>query len=274
VLVWGCSATVRRHDGVALEAVFDSIAFKRDMKDMWQEGWLAPLIPRAIKTSIDLSHVPSQNGDFSESKLALEVNTPKRNAMIVEAWLKFARPTRKSTLVFGVDVQHTKDLVSEFTRAGVEAHAITGNTPAQVRQQLLEAFRAQEFPVLINCSIFTEGTDIPCIDCIVMARPTKSSVLFQQMVGRGLRLYDNKPDCLCLDIVDNMGRNTIYTAPTLMGLTPEFDTQGSVCFHVELHVVNLGAWSAGESVMAAYEKIKKIALVSHSCFDKVIDDFV
>jgi ATP-dependent helicase IRC3 len=74
--------------------------------------------------------------------------------------------------------------------------------------------------------VYTEGTDIPITDCIIMARPTKSSVLFQQMLGRGLRLFPGKADCLILDMVDNCGRNTVVTVPSLLGLDPDFDTNG------------------------------------------------
>lgn len=79
---------------------------------------------------------------------------------------------------------------------------------------------------MFGLQVYTEGTDIPTTDCIIMARPTKSSVLYQQMLGRGLRLYPGKTDCLVLDMVDNCGRNTVLTVPSLLGLDPSFDTCG------------------------------------------------
>ena len=75
--------------------------------------------------------------------------------------------------------------------------------------------------VFISLGILTEGTDIPIIDCILMARPTKSTVLFQQMFGRGVRLYPGKKDCLVIDFVDNFSKSGcegLVTFPTLMGL--------------------------------------------------------
>eukprot|EP00042_Codosiga_hollandica_P016971 m.44877 g.44877 ORF g.44877 m.44877 type:complete len:632 (+) comp47101_c0_seq4:23-1918(+) len=241
VLLWGCSATVRRHDGIALETAFEKITFQSNLFDMWNEDWLTPLVPLKISSVVDLSAIPtSASGDFGEAKLAQAVNTSRRNQLIVSSWKKFAQHSRKSTLVFAVDVQHARDLADAFNSEGIEAFAVDGSTEPSLRAQKLDEFRGRSLPVMINCNVFTEGTDIPCVDCILLARPTKSSVLFQQMIGRGLRLYPDKPDCLCLDIVDNVGRNTVFTTPTLLGFHPEFDT-------------------AGLSVMEAFEKVKRLA---------------
>jgi ATP-dependent helicase IRC3 len=128
--------------------------------------------------------------------------------------------------VFAVDVQHVHDLREAFIAHGIHAVAVTGKTKRKERASLLQAFRNKEIPVLINCGVFTEGTDIPVVDCIVMARPTKSHILFQQMLGRGLRLSEGKPNCLVLDFVDNAGRNTAVTVPSLLGYDPEHEMDG------------------------------------------------
>jgi superfamily II DNA or RNA helicase len=99
---------------------------------------------------------------------------------------------RKSTLVFAVNVQHIQSLVEVFRRAGIDARGVHGKTPGHERRATLEAFRKQEFPVLVNCALVTEGVDIPPIDCLMMARPTRSDVLLQQMLGRGMRIHPGK----------------------------------------------------------------------------------
>lgn len=81
--------------------------------------------------------------------------------------------------------------------------------------------------MLINCGVFTEGTDIPCIDCILVTRPTLSSVLLHQMIGRGLRTHENKKDCLVIDIVDNLSRYNLMTTPSLFGLHHSFNARGA-----------------------------------------------
>ncbi|CAG8459026.1 26208_t:CDS:2, partial [Gigaspora rosea] len=99
--------------------------------------------------------------------------------------------------------------------------AITSKTKAYKRAEILNNFRAKLFPVLVNCGILTEGTDVPTIDCVIMGRPTKSHVLFQQMIGRGMRIAEDKEDCLVLDFIDSDCKiPDLITAPTLFGLDP------------------------------------------------------
>eukprot|EP00038_Savillea_parva_P011211 m.195928 g.195928 ORF g.195928 m.195928 type:complete len:694 (-) comp19657_c0_seq1:157-2238(-) len=242
VLLWGCSATLRRHDGVSLGAVFDKVTYHRTMLQMWDEGWLCPARPHRIETGVDLSSVPvsSATHDFSQTKLAAAVNDARRNVLIVEAWKALAHDKgRRSTLVFCVDTEHIRTLQAAFRAQGVEAYAVDGKTPTDERAVILERFREGTIPVLLNCAVYTEGTDIPTTDCIIMARPTKSSVLFQQMLGRGLRLHPGKTDCLVLDLTDNCGRNTVVTVPSLLGLDPNFDV-------------------AGETVDVAYTRLKRM----------------
>ena len=75
----------------------------------------------------------------------------------------------------------------------------------------------------------------------MMSRPTRSPVLFQQMLGRGLRLYDGKTDCLCIDIVDNTTKNAIITLPSLMGLAEQFDAKGADIYAVSKEIKELAA---------------------------------
>ncbi|CAG8717700.1 8889_t:CDS:2, partial [Scutellospora calospora] len=134
---------------------------------------------------------------------------------------------RKSTLVFGVDIDHVKNLTEMFQEYGVNAHGITSQTKTYKRAEILNNFKAKLFPVLVNCGILTEGTDIPTIDCIIMSRPTKSHVLFQQMIGRGMRIAEGKEDCLVLDFIDSYSKiPDLITAPTLFGLDPNIELNG------------------------------------------------
>eukprot|EP00041_Stephanoeca_diplocostata_P015140 m.287001 g.287001 ORF g.287001 m.287001 type:complete len:689 (-) comp19942_c0_seq1:328-2394(-) len=235
IFLWGCTATLRRHDGISLGAVFDTIGYKRTLLEMWEEGWLCQATPNKIDTNVSLSNVKTSSStrDFSSVGLSAAVNTAARNQIIVESWRTYAQTSnRSSTLVFCVDVAHVKAVQAAFVASGVQAFFVDGETPAEERAQILDSFRAGKIPVLINCGVFTEGTDIPCVDCIIMARPTKSSVLFQQMLGRGLRMFPGKRDCLVLDLTDNFGRNTVITLPSLLGLIPDFDTMGADIYSV------------------------------------------
>lgn len=183
-----------------------------------------------VHTKVDLSKVATRYDDFQQAQLSRAVNIPLRNKIVFESWKKFA-PGRKSTLVFAVDMEHTLTLCNVFRERGVDAEFVTSKTPAAERRDILNRFYNGAFPVLVNCGILTEGTDIPGIDCILMARPTRSSVLFQQMFGRGMRLSPTKKDCIVIDFVDNFaksGKEGLVTFPTLMGLDPSELVRGKL----------------------------------------------
>ncbi|KAI7899754.1 P-loop containing nucleoside triphosphate hydrolase protein [Cokeromyces recurvatus] len=224
-LLWGCTATAKRHDGLALNQVFDKITYHFDFMDMIEQGYLSQMNVTTIKTEVDLDAVRRTKADFVLRDLSDAVNTDARNQVIVSSWQKYSEEQdRKSTLVFAVDIAHTITLCNAFIDAGVDAKCITSKSNPIERLQILRDFRARKFPVLVNCAILTEGTDIPCVDCILLARPTRSATLFQQMFGRGLRLYPEKEYCLVIDFVDNFNRTStsgLITIPTLLGLNAE-----------------------------------------------------
>jgi ATP-dependent helicase IRC3 len=111
-------------------------------------------------------------------------------------------------------------LAATFRAHGIEARVVTGGTPKKLRGETVEAFKKGEFPVLLNCGVFTEGTDIPNIDCVLLARPTKSRNLLVQMIGRGMRLHPGKANCHIIDMVSSL-KTGVITTPTLYGLDPD-----------------------------------------------------
>lgn len=223
VPIIGFSATFARHDGLALSRVFDRIVFHRDFLSMIDEQWLCPVRFTSIRSDLDLSKVAisKATGDFTPRSLSQQTNTPAINRLIVRTWLDRAAG-RRSTLIFCADVAHTIDLTTEFRQAGVDARYLHGGTTAKERKQLLEGFKQGAFNVLINCAILTEGFDLPQIDTVVLAKPTRSRNLFSQMIGRGLRQSPStdKLDCLVLDLVGSIDRGVVCT-PTLFGLDLE-----------------------------------------------------
>ncbi|KAJ1837625.1 DEAD DEAH box helicase, partial [Coemansia sp. RSA 2708] len=220
VFVWGCSATLHRHDGLGLNRVFDKIVYQKRFIDMIREGWLATLRVTTVRTATRLDAVRSYAGEFSPASLSATVNCAERNMAVVQAHRTLAAG-RASTLVFAVDVAHAQALTLAFNHYGTHAEYILGTTSTADRERILGEFRAGRLPVVVNCGILTEGTDIPNIDCVIMARPTRSPVLFQQMLGRGMRLHPGKQDCLVVDFVDSFKRDAAQiTVPTLLGLDP------------------------------------------------------
>ncbi|KIY45830.1 P-loop containing nucleoside triphosphate hydrolase protein [Fistulina hepatica ATCC 64428] len=220
----GFSATFSRLDGLRLGSVFERIVYHRDFLDMIQDKWLCDVRFTCVYANLNLNSViiHSRTGDFQARSLAHVVNTDTINELVVKTWLDKAAD-RKSTLVFCVNIAHVKALTNEFRKFGVDARYVYAKTPAPERKALVSAFKQEKFPVLINCAILTEGTDIPNIDCVVVARPTRSRNLFAQMIGRGMRLSPDtgKTDCRIIDFVDNAARVAgVITTPTLFGLDP------------------------------------------------------
>ncbi|OAX44240.1 P-loop containing nucleoside triphosphate hydrolase protein [Rhizopogon vinicolor AM-OR11-026] len=221
----GFSATFSRHDGLALGSVFQRIVYHRDFLEMIKEQWLCDVRFTSVKANIDLRNVNvnSRTGDFNATSLAHIINTNTVNNLVVQAWLDRARQ-RQSTLVFCVNLAHVRALTKAFQDFGIIAHYLHSGTPAAERHSLITAFKAGEYPVLVNCAILTEGADIPNIDCVVVARPTRSRNVFAQMIGRGMRQSPStgKVDCHIIDFVDSTNRVAgVVSIPTLFGLDPE-----------------------------------------------------
>ena len=183
------------------------------------EKWLSDVVFTTVQSKADISLVKkAAAGDFQTKDLSRAVNTQQTNNITVRAWLSCAE-NRKSTLVFCVDIAHLSGLTEEFRKCGIDARSITGDTAKVMRSERLDAFRNGEYPVLLNCGVFTEGTDIPNIDCVLLARPTRSRNLLVQMIGRGMRLHSGKANCHVIDMVASLEAGIVST-PTLFGLDP------------------------------------------------------
>lgn len=215
----GVSATLSRFDGLRLGAAIDQIVYHKDYIDMIGENWLSDVIFTTVETEADISKVKhASTGDFQPGELSKVINTEQINKTTVRSWLTKAKE-RKSTMVFCVDLAHVASLTNTFRTHGIDARFVTGDTHRAERSARLDAFRAGEFPVLVNCGVFTEGTDVPNIDCVLLARPTKSRNLLVQMIGRGMRLHPGKKNCHIIDMVASLSTG-IVTTPTLFGLDP------------------------------------------------------
>ncbi|KAG7287985.1 hypothetical protein NEMBOFW57_007505 [Staphylotrichum longicolle] len=219
----GVSATFSRFDGLRLGAVIDEIVYHKDYVDMIGEKWLSDVVFTTVESKADLSKVKRKgkggSGEFDTDSLSKAVNTVELNDIVIRTW--FAKAAgRKSTLVFCVDLAHVAALTQRFRHYGIDARFVTGDTPTRDRAERLDDFKKGKFPVLLNCGVFTEGTDIPNIDCVVLARPTRSRNLLIQMIGRGMRLHTGKQNCHIIDMVAGL-ETGIVTTPTLFGLDPD-----------------------------------------------------
>ena len=221
----GFTATPNRADCMGLGKVYQKVAFFRGMLEMIKSGWLCNLRCIQVQTKVSLSGVHTRAGDFAVNELASVVDTANRNDLIVDSYQKHA--DGKLALCFTVNVAHAVNLAEAFQKKGVKAVALSGQTSADERRSMIERFHDHEIDVICNCQVLTEGFDAPAIECIMLARPTKSSMMFMQMVGRGTRTFPGKKDCLVLDVSDNVGRHSVIQLPDLIGLEKTHVMDGS-----------------------------------------------
>ncbi len=249
-LMVGFTATPQRGDGKALAQIYRRISFVYSLRQAIDDGWLVDVRGVRVTTNTSLDSVKTVGGDFAQDMLADAVNNPTRNQLVVKAWLDHAEQ-RRQTIVFTVDIKHAQDLAAMFRSYGVLAEAVWGSDLE--RAEKIEAHKRGEITVLLNCGVLTEGYDDWRVSCIVLARPTKSSVLFTQMVGRGTRLEEGagnllwvkhdpccamlgdkcschyskiKRDCIVIDVVDASSKHSLVTLPTLMGMSAALDLKG------------------------------------------------
>ena len=223
-LLLGVTATPQRSDSVRLIDVFQEIVYYKSIQDLIKEGWLSPLVGYRVKTSTDISDVEIQNGEYKQDQLIEAIDNPSRNNSIVTAYNDLAND--KKTVVFAAGVDHAGNLAEAFRKNGSSVRVIIGTTPEEERRQILSDFKSGAVTVLVNVGVLTEGFDEPSIEAIILAKPTRSSLLYTQIVGRGTRLFEGKEHCMIIDIADTTRGKKPIGLPTLLGMPAEFDLQG------------------------------------------------
>ncbi len=274
----GFTATPQRQDGLGLETILDEIVFSRDLRTLMTTGitikgklrtWLCEVKAFRVETDVEISSVSTRQGDFATGELEKAVNTPARNKLIVEKYRELAEGA--TAFAFTVDIQHSNDLAETFRLAGIQAYAISGNTPDIERRRLMNAFGIGQVKVLCSCGVLSEGIDIPSVGCLLMARPTKSSLLFRQQIGRGLRPSPSpeeyaagfagelKKYCVIVDFCDVAGKHAgaLNTVPSLFGLRPNFDMQGKKALEVLDEVEKIAAKAPGIN-LSLYSDLEKL----------------
>ena len=205
----GFTATPNRGDNVRLDDVFQDIIYEKDIKWAIQNKYLTDIECLRVNIGYDISKVAKRMGDFVVGELEEALNTEIINKAIGQAYREYAIG---QTLIFATTVKHAQDIAKEIPGAV----AVTADT--KNRSELIKKFTNREIPCLVNCMIFTEGTDMPLVETVMIARPTSNNALYTQMVGRGLRLYPGKAKLRLIDLVGTTGRANLCTAPTLLGI--------------------------------------------------------
>lgn len=265
-LLLGFTATAIRGDRLPLGNVFQEIVFRRSIGSMIRVGYLADLRGRKCQAVADLGRVDmsSDGSDFHIKQLVSAIDTKQRNQLIVKAYQEHG--DGKKALAFTADVNHAKHLAEEFMDQGIPAAAVYGAMPSQTREAVLSLFSSGEIQVITNCMVLTEGYDQPDIECLLMARPTKSPTLYTQMVGRGTRIHPGKKECLVLEFTDN--DYDVCDLGTLEGIPLEQDQSLSEALTLKIKK-EPKRMDASEIISEEYDLIDRSAF----CWLRVADKY-
>jgi DNA repair protein RadD len=172
-------------------------------------------------TSYDFSELSEKNRMYTVSEVEEILKSQKQlTPLIIKNIVDIVeRYHRRGAMIFSASVRHAEEIISYLPEG--QARLVVGDTGMSERDRIIEDFKAEKFKYLVNVSVLTTGFDAPHVDVIAILRPTESNSLYQQIIGRGLRLAPQKKDCYILDYT-GMGHD-IYS-PDINEKRPAKDT--------------------------------------------------
>lgn len=206
-LLLGLTATPERSDGQSVLRYFDhrpdgSPAVELRLWHALDLQLLCPFEYYACDDDTDFSAVPWQQPGEVAAIDNLVTGNDVRARLVLNEWRRLAGdPARGRALVFCVSVAHAQYMTDKLNAAGIPAVCVVGDTAQNERRRAPERLGRGEIAAIVTCDLYNEGVDLPRVDTLLLLRPTQSPVLFQQQIGRGLRLAAGKESCLVLDFV-------------------------------------------------------------------------
>lgn len=201
-LVVGATATPCLSSGKGMGNMYDALVDIVPITDLVSQNYLVPCIYYG-GSAIDTDGLGVVGGDWNVKELGERSNTAKLVGDVVENWLRLA-PDRQ-TIVFAVNRKHARHLCDSFQKAGVTAAYLDSYSSDDRRSDILKKLDEKKVQVIVNVALFQEFLDAPIVSCIVVARSTRSMGLWRQEIGRGLRPYPGKKNCMVIDHGDCVG---------------------------------------------------------------------
>lgn len=207
VFMLGLTATPERADGKSLNAYFDarpdgSPAVSLRLWDALDQQLVAPFEYYATADETDFSHIKWNRAEETAQLDTLISSNTVRSRMITHALEQYVSDLGcMKAIAFCVSVRHAEFMADWFQKSGLPARSLTGSNSSAERETGIRDLRAGAIKLICTCDLFNEGVDIPEVNTLLLLRPTQSPVIFQQQIGRGLRLADGKESCLVLDFV-------------------------------------------------------------------------
>lgn len=182
---------------------WDELVSYKGTGELIREGYLSQYTVYG-PSKPDLNGIKMSAGDYNKKDLAKRTDKKKLVGDIIEHWFKLAND--RHTIVMGVNVAHAEHIADEFKKQNVKADVIHCYMNREEVKRKLDMFRSGELQILSSVDMISRGFDMPRVDCIIIARPTKSLNYHLQALGRGLRIHNEKKNCLILDHAGNIER--------------------------------------------------------------------
>jgi len=204
-LILGVTATPIRGDGIGLGVhcggLFDDMVEGPQISELIRLGYLVKPVVYAPIERLDLTGVKITRGDYDKEEIAKRVDKPKITGDAITHYKKLCPGV--PTVVFCVSVAHAEHVADEFRAAGFRAYSVDGSMEDDTRDRILGGLGNGSVDVVCSCDLISEGTDIPAIGCAILLRPTQSTGLYIQQIGRALRPCEGKDRAIILDHVGN-----------------------------------------------------------------------
>ena len=180
---------------------FSEISFSYNVIQAQKDGFLClyhHIVPVDLRD--DLSQIPLSGGEYQKVPLSELLRQPKNLSSISKSIINYAKD-RRHIVVYAVDIKHALAIEKKLHESGIPTGCV--HSKSVLNESTFKQFTSGVLRVLVSVDMLTEGYDFPAIDCIVVARPTKSLARHLQIIGRGLRIAEGKKDCLIIDLVGN-----------------------------------------------------------------------
>lgn len=222
IKVIGFSATpYRMNNGLLIEGedrIFTDLipakAAGMSIDDLLAQGYLSPLTTAPVRTALDISAVPIRGGEYVAKDLAAAVDVDSVTQRACDEIVAHGRD-RDAWLIFASSIEHAHHIAAYLNDLWINTKVVTGETPEAERAAIISAYRMGSIKALVNVNVLTTGFDAPHTDLLACLRPTMSTSLYVQMMGRGMRVHPGKSDCLVLDFA-----NLIATHGPVNNVTP------------------------------------------------------
>lgn len=205
----GVTATPIRTDKTGFDDLFDALVTGPTVAELIKLGHLSPFRLFADSNPMTTKGVRTVAGDYSANAIARANDVVELSGNLINSYREYANGKR--CVVFAVNVEHSRAIASRYNEVGITAHHLDGTTPSNERKDVLEQFKKGKIKVISNCQLFDEGLDIPALEAVQIAKPTKSLSRWLQMVGRSLRVNQGKEYAVIIDHTKNWA---IHGLPT------------------------------------------------------------